>query len=340
MGEQRVIAPGAAPGNNEESSHSLPSPFRGEGEGGGRLDYRHLIFLLFLGSLLYLNALSGPFLFDDNVYIVNHPQVRQGESFVRYFTQGFCEGARAGCPYYRPLVALFYRMDFLIWGLNPFGFHLMSLMVHLLALGLFYKVIVTVFRERLTALVAGTLFAVHPVHVESVAFLAARTDPPATIFFLLSFLGFHLSLKKGRGSSYFYLLSLITYGLSLLTKETGITLPLILLVYDLLWVRPWAGLRDLARRWPSYVPFAGVALLYLLLRSLAVGFVVENLYGTDLSERLLNVPVLIRQYLSIMFFPYPLMIFHESPVVASPGDPDFLISLLLLILLVVLLIWG
>ncbi|HEX9756167.1 MAG TPA: tetratricopeptide repeat protein [Nitrospiria bacterium] len=301
----------------------------------------HLLFLVLLGSLLYFNSLHGPFLFDDNVYVLNHLQITEGGGFLSYFSKGFCEGASQDCPFYRPLVSLFFRLDYLIWGENPFGFHLSSLISHLLVLVLFYVVIIFIFGNKLMAVVASLVFAVHPVHVESVAFVTARTDPPATIFFLLSLLGFHFYLKGASRSYKFLIFSVMGFAMALFTKEIGMSLPVILLMYDLLWVRPWAGIRNLFQRWLDYLPFAAVGILYIIMRSLAMGSVsVENIYGIPLGVRLMNAMVLLWEYLSLMVVPYPLMIFHEVPKVLNIGNTNFLLALFVLGFLTGLLLWN
>jgi len=304
-------------------------------------NFLHLGLVVLLGAILYINALDGPFLFDDNVYVLSHPQILEGGSFLSYFTQSFCEGTPQGCPFYRPLVTLFLRMDFILWGENPLGFHLSSLLVHLLVLVLLYRVVVSVFKDKVVALVTTFLFAVHPIHVESVSVISNRTDPPTTFFFLLSFLGFHLYLKSGRKTWGFYFISLGAFVLTVFTKEIGMTLPLILLLYDLLLRRPWAGVKDLFQRWPDYVPFALMGLFYLGVRSMAMGSItVENIYGMPLGFRLMNAVVLVQEYLTLLLFPYPLMIFHEVPQVSGLFDPKFFISVVMIGFLIGFFIWN
>ena len=301
--------------------------------------YIHLAFIFFIGGIVYLNALGGPFLFDDNVYVLNHPQIMDGGSLKDYLSKGFCEGALVPCPYYRPLVSLSLRLDYLIWGENPFGFHLTSLFFHLSVLSIFYLVIMLVFKDAVVALWTTLLFSLHPIHVESVAVISNRTDLPATFFILFSFLSFSLFLRRTPRSFILYFLSLFSFVFALFTKEISITLPFILLAYDLLFVRPWSGFRDLCRRWPSYLPFVVLVFIYLGVRTMAMeSLMSENVYGIPLSVRLINVPILIQQYLSLLVIPYPLMIFHEVPQVVTVFDLEFLFSFFLIVSLMVLFI--
>ena len=219
-------------------------------------------------SGLYANSLNGPFIVDDLSYVVSNRLVLGGGNFLSYFGEGFCEASSRGfgCPYYRPLLNLSFRLDYLLWGMNPFGFHLTNVVIHTLVVLLLYVVTRVVFQQRLVAIVASLLFAVHPIHVESVAFVSARTDPPAALFFLLSFLGFYFYLKRSQWSLYAYSLSLMAFVMALMTKEIGITIPVILLAYDLICIRPWKGVKDLMGRWPSYLPFVMVWIVYFGVR--------------------------------------------------------------------------
>jgi len=305
---------------------------------------RDLFLLIILCSVLYANSLNGSFVADDQSYVVENTHVRDGGGFLSYFGEGFCEASLRGpgCPYYRPLVTLSYRLDYLLWGMNPFGFHLTNVVIHILVVLLFYVVIRVVFQQRLVAWVASLLFAVHPIHVESVAVVFNRTDSPITFFFLLSFLGFYFYLKRSRWSLYSYILSLMAFVLALLTKEMGITIPVILLAYDLIWVRPWRGVKDLIGRWPSYLPFVMVWILYFGVRWMVLGAGTKPIFmgETSLIERLLIAPILFQQYLALIIFPYPLVIIHPEVVVSGLFDPEFLISLLLLVLFGIFLLWG
>jgi len=305
---------------------------------------RDLFLLIILCSVLYANSLNGFFVADDLAYVVSNRLVLEGGDFLSYFGEGFCEASfiGKGCPYYRPLLNLSFRLDYLMWGMDPFGFHLTNVLIHILVVLLFYIVIRVVFQQRLVAIVASLLFAVHPIHVESVAVVFTRSDSPVTFFFLLSFLGFYFYLKRSRWSLYAYILSLIAFVMALLTKEMGITIPVIFLAYDLIWVRRWRGVKDLMGRWTSYLPFVMVWILYFGVRTVVLAAGTKHIFmgETSLMERLLIVPILFQQYLALIVFPYPLVIIHPEVIVSGLVDPEFLISLLLLVSFGIFLLWG
>lgn len=131
----------------------------------------------------------------------------------------------------RPLIALAYLWDAFVWGANPLGYHLTNVLFHALN-----TVLVFLLARLLTqancalALLAALLFALHPVHVEAVVWVVARTDLISTFFYLGSLLLFVL-YRRSRWRGH-YLAALSLFLLGLFSKEMVISLPLLLLAYD------------------------------------------------------------------------------------------------------------
>ena len=86
-----------------------------------------------------------------------------------------------GTPYYRPVQALTYLLDYHLWGLTPAGFHLTSVLLHAGTAMLLYRLGGSLLRDARAALVAALLFAVHPIHTEAVTYIAGRSDPLAAL---------------------------------------------------------------------------------------------------------------------------------------------------------------
>ena len=149
---------------------------------------------------MYVNTLGHPFVWDDNVYISPNAHFQNIHYLPEYFTGGFCEGVERECPFYRPIVSLSYLIDFLIWGDNPFGFHLTNVLLHITVVLLFYYLILTFFQKPQAALIASLFFSVHPIHVESIAFIAARTDPLISIFLFVFFYFFTKHIMDCKNS--------------------------------------------------------------------------------------------------------------------------------------------
>src|SRR6185295_9344279 len=174
----------------------------------------------------YLPALSFQFLnWDDNVYVLSNPWIRawSSENLVHIFTK----------PYYSnflPLHLLSYMVDYSLWGLNPTGYHLQSIILHALNAVLALLVVRRMLGSPVVAFLAALLFAVHPSHVEAVAWISIRKDLLSTLFALLT-LSFYLrtwgatSIRWGS-----YAASVVCFTLGLLSKVSIVTLPLFLLL--------------------------------------------------------------------------------------------------------------
>jgi len=178
--------------------------------------------LILLATLPYLNSLNGNFVYDDLPQIVDNPYIHS----FRYLRQIFggtvwtFQGAQGVTNYYRPLMTFAYLICYKLFGLIPFGFHLLNLTLHLAIVLLLYTLTERLFGNRLISLLTASLFAVHPIHTESVAWIAALPDLELGLFFLLTFL-LYLRLDKWGSQSappvLAYLPMLGTYFMALLS---------------------------------------------------------------------------------------------------------------------------
>ena len=145
--------------------------------------YRSFILVALLCIVAYANALPGGFVYDDFDLIVNNAWLSEG-SLLEAFRQGYWETSRGGSFYYRPMISLSYKLDHAVWGKDPFGYHLRNLGLHLVT-SLMVLVLATRWLSSWGAgLAAAAIFAVHPVHTQSVTWIAGRTDLLAAFFFL------------------------------------------------------------------------------------------------------------------------------------------------------------
>jgi len=212
----------------------------------------------------YIPALSFQFLnWDDNVYVLSNPWIRAWSSanLAHIFTE----------PYYSnflPLHLVSYMVDYSLWGLNPTGYHLQSIVLHALNAVLAMFVVKRMLGGSVVAFLAALLFAVHPSHVEAVAWISIRKDLLSTTFALLT-VYFYLRASSGaqiRRPS--YAASIVCFALGLLSKVSIATLPLFLLSLDRFKPEgeprnPWV--KDLA----SKIPYALVGLFLVWRNTLA-----------------------------------------------------------------------
>ncbi len=271
--------------------------------------------LALLAGLAFWPALGNDFVpFDDVTYILKNPPVLQGlnlESVLWAFST-FHGGN------WHPLTWLAHMLDISLYGLDPWGHHLSSVLGHLCNTLLLFFALRALTGATWRSAAVAALFAVHPLRVESVAWISERKDILNTLFWFAAlwvYAGYARAPSLGR-----YLLLLLLFGLGLLAKSMIVTLPLLLLVLDG-W--PLGRLQNgqgtftqrLARLLPEKVP--------LLLMSLALGLTtilsqsrggaVSGLEHAGLGLRFYNALCAYAAYLGKMLWPVDLAILYPYP---------------------------
>jgi protein O-mannosyl-transferase len=233
---------------------------------------------VFLGGVLvalaafavYANTLKNGFVWDDHVLIVNNPFVQDWANVRKLFSADYYAGVATSDVENaaRPMWILSALVDVKLWGLFPAGHHLTSAVLHSLNSLLVFALGASL-GGLAVALMAGLLFAVHPVHTEAVAAVGFRADLLAAFFALAAFLLYRARERwSGSGAAVaaarwgLLAASLLAYGAGLLSKEMAATLPLLLILHDrLLDPRTDAGLW---RRAPLYLPYAALTGAYFM----------------------------------------------------------------------------
>ncbi|MFT5997556.1 MAG: tetratricopeptide (TPR) repeat protein [Neolewinella sp.] len=197
------------------------------------------VWLAGVTFLVYHQVLGHDFVnFDDSKLIYNNPIVTQPELAIKeIFTWGLFGG------YYKPLAFLSWRIDYQLFGANPTVFHFNNLLLHFFNVVLVYRIGVALMGQfnldknkiQLGAILLATLFAVHPLHVESVAWAVERKDVLFSFFFLAGWLVYLQYLKNGK--SLLLVAVALLYLASMLSKSMGITLLPVLLLTDYVYGR-------------------------------------------------------------------------------------------------------
>ncbi len=229
-----------------------------------------------IAFLAYLPSAKGYFLSDDFGFVrIFH--ARPLSDFPRLFVDDW-SGGLWGHPLdeIRPIIGLSYRLDGLLWGLDPTGYHLTNMAFHAVA-----AVLVLLIAREITGgsgllgLLAGLLFALAPAHAEAVSWIAARVDVISVTFYLAAFYCF--LLLRTRGRPWLGGLSFLAYALALFSKEISVTLPFLLVAYDLLCLRPLRP-RALLVHFPFFALLAG----YVSIRHLAFDSTLrEDMLGVE-----------------------------------------------------------
>ena len=220
-----------------------------------------LIFLFF--SPIFWNGFCG----DDQALFLDNTFYKHSANLIRVFTPGYnvageflaysgSDDLGSGSVAYRPVTTLTFFLDAGLWKENPFGYHLTSLLLHVLNTLLLYRIALVFFPARM-AFLGVLLFAIHPVNTEAVAAIAYRSDLLAAFFVLVSFMAW-IYFRRTRAV---WMLALCAggYFLALFSKETALFLPLVFLVADV----PGCADRSSRLGWRYYVPFPFIACFYM-----------------------------------------------------------------------------
>jgi protein O-mannosyl-transferase len=190
------------------------------------------IFLLIIAVIIcYSQIVNSPFLWDDEEMVVANPIIKNSKYLPYIFTTSAFGNKLNEGKFFRPIQIFTYFIDYQIWGLNPTGFHITNIVIHILnALLVFWLLYILGFTQIL-AYLGAFIFAIHPSAIEAATYISGRGDALCVFFALLSIIFFKLSKNK---KLFYPFLSVLFYLLSIFTKENIVALPLIILSYLLI----------------------------------------------------------------------------------------------------------
>jgi hypothetical protein len=307
-------------------------------------------------------SFNNQLVWDDEQFIYNNLYVKNFE-INKIFTEDTTAGAGETSTYYRPLTTLSFAIDYQIWGLNPFGFHLNNTLLHLGAGILLFFYLKSLRFSTLTSLAIASIFLTHPLQTEAVVYANSRGDSMYTFFAMTSLLSFALLLTKKYPKLIIYdleikfnkellfFITIFSYILAILAKEIGIaTLGLIGLTF--LFVK-----LQIHKKLSTNILFENVlgfltiifsilsAVLYLFFRSKILNIAINQnqyfdgtAYGESMYVRLHTFTQAIWTYFSLIFFPYPLHMERNLKVIEQPISLWLLATIGLIALLVVSII--
>ena len=192
-------------------------------------DYLLLALLLAVTTILaYQPAWHGGFIWDDDAYITNNELLTAPDGLRRIWF------SLDSPSQYFPLVYTMFRFERAWWGLSPTGYHVVNILLHIANALILWSLLA---RLRVPgAWLAGAIFALHPVQVESVAWITERKNVLMGLFFLLTIRAWvEFVDKQTKHRWFFYVLALLLYALALFSKTTACTLPAALLL--ILWLQ-------------------------------------------------------------------------------------------------------
>lgn len=307
---------------------------------------RNLSVLLFLAvvlSLIYSNTFGVNFVFDDDGSIVSNELIHIYQLSQLNFTR-LAELFKTT----RSVAQLTFALNFYFGHLNVFGFHLVNLIIHILAswtVYLFIRATMTLAgsgkdRAEWIAVVASALFAVHPVQTQAVTYVVQRETSMATLFYLWAFLTYIHARTSGNRK--FFIVTLLFFLLAVGTKQNAAILPFILLGYEFYFFQKF----DIAWLKKNLFPLGGAILAPVILGFFYTGpnmlsWIAERYAERSftLTERVLTQNRVILHYLTLLFYPAPsrLNLDYDFPV--SHGlTPATVIAMAFIVLSLILMV--
>jgi len=292
----------------------------------------------FITLLVYLPALSNSFVWDDVYYVTENPPIRSLDS--NFFKWAFFDFHAAN---WHPLTWISHAIDFALWELTPRGHHLTNIILHALCTVLVFLVAVKLFcvyalrmkehgqseiidsKSALTvAGITALLFGLHPLHVESAAWVAERKDLLCAVFYLLSVYSYldlagAREIQKGQRVKFFfqavYLRTFVFFALALLSKPMAVTLPLVLLILDWHPARRIYSTKTFWSACAEKLPFfilSGLSTI-ITMEAQKAGGALQTSEFAPLAMRLLVAAKAVIAYAVKMIWPFNLIPFYPYP---------------------------
>ena len=287
-----------------------------------------------------VNTLWNHFASDDLEQVLGNPFIKHFGNLPAAFTSSVWSFTAADIvftvdPYFRPIFSSLFTLNYALFGTAPWSWHLVNILIHAAVTLLVFVVSKEVTERNWVAMLTATLFAVHPAHAESVAWVSGVTDPLMALLLLPAFY-FYLRFRR-QGTRYLLGCSLGFFFLALLSKETALALPLVVAYCELFHFKREASFTQrLARASGLMAAFAVPIAIYSLMRYQALGTLI---FGGQprypLIPSLLTVPLAILKYLGLMLIPWGYSYQHYTDFVETAGSGLFLAPLALLVALAI-----
>ncbi len=308
------------------------------------------IVLIFVCLTVFFNTFANEFVWDDRILITENQHIRDYKNIPLFFTPHYWNALHPDRGLYRPVRAVSLAVDYFFWKLNPFGYHITNILLHIINVVLiFYLVSIMTGKgaegqEKKTGklplflqppFLTALFFAVHPIHTESINLIKNRSDLLAFLFFLLSFLLFikHIT-GTGRMNRRLLLFGAWFWFVpAVLSKAMALTLPVILALYAICFFSSAEQKKTLFR----IVPYIVMILVYFwFMYSFIEPPEPVPPYvplPADIGQRALTVIKTLGCYFNMLIVPFPLNAERIFGIPSSILEPSVLFSLAVLLLI-------
>ncbi len=284
------------------------------------MNKKHILILLFVGLLTYINVLFNDFVGDDNLLFINNTFYSSWKNLPRLFQTDSIVTSRNNLfnstdpdkgsinPSFRVMDKILFFVEYGLWGKNPMGYHAVSVSIHLVNVLVLYLLLSQLFSSWIS-LLAALLFCVHPIVCETVDTISYRGDLLAVFFVLMAFYCW-VKFSKSFKNKIYYFCSILFCFLAFLTKESTATLPLMILWYQWLFSKETIRKRYVSGYW-------FILCIYLFIYFFKFPHSILLNESTSLFEQLLLMIQSLLEYIKSFFLPFSV---HPLP----PGHVQIL----------------
>ncbi len=306
---------------------------------------KSILFVLLITCLVYVQVVTFPFLhFDDTVYIVENGYVHKWQSLPSFFTGARETVAGDKAPpvanLYRPIPAVWLLLNYKLFGVHPALWHLSALSLYFLGVWLLWRVAWKLTRNDFVAAAASLFYALHPTHVEGVAWVSgASVETLLSVLFLGAFLAY-LHWREVGGWLWLAACEILTL-LALFTKETAVALPVLMLTHAYLVRSPDSTATDHRRNLlPLAITSTAVVGTYALLRVHALHTMVASQPQHSWGDVFRTLPLAFVTYLQHAFWPVHLAPWYDVRIVTAAGLTSFYLPLAVCLACAALTLWA
>lgn len=279
--------------------------------------------------IIYLPSIGNGFVsWDDAKYVYENLWIQSLDlAFLkRAFTEVYFSN-------WHPLTMITYAVDYALWGLNPLGYHLENNILHAINTALVAVLsvrLITIARplSAPAAFAAGfvpaLLFGIHPLHVESVAWVSERKDVLCALFFIASILFYLRYAQKRKGLC--YILSLVSFALAIMSKSMAVTLPAVLLLLDFYPLRRLSGLKGVLKAVAEKIPFFAICAFAAAMAIYSQASAMASLESIPVDIRFISALRSYAFYLEKLFVPIALAPFYPFPAIFDPFGADYIVT--------------
>lgn len=278
--------------------------------------------LLFLVCIFtYYHSLSYDFVFDDISLVVDNPYIKNPSCIGKIFQKDLWDFAyEADKPnYYRPLQTLSFMLDYRLWRLNSFGYHLTSVFIHFLNALLFFLFIYLIWENFFISVISSILFCIHPINTSAVAYISGRADLLASFFILSTFLSTILFFKYQINKTLYFCLSIFLSISALLSKENALIIPPGILFLSFF---VEGKNKDKIKLFLASI-LTVVLYLYFRVKILNIPIARPALLSINFPLKTVNFLYLIASYIVLLIAPVNLYLSHAVSPIISVSDIRF-----------------